>query len=285
MPYSPSKVDLYFPARRGQFFTNLPMDNLPAVCAEMARLAYCRKEPAFSFDKDTISGVLGPLGFTVQFFESKGTPDGSGTHCFIAQNRTKGLTVVSFRGTDAQDPTDIFADGDLLQMDWPRGGKVHAGFAHALDHVQDDVLNALQGLPGQIIYVGHSLGAEMATLLASLQAPNLLCTIGSPRVGDQVFVQTLARINIRRYVDCSDIVTRIPPVEVPGVGTYAHTGGEFYIAQDGSVRPDPADDFVQTDRLEAAADYIVEYAWKSGNVPLRELADHTPINYVERLKA
>src|ERR1700758_5597578 len=139
IPYSPSKVDLFFPARRGQFFTDLTLDNTPAVCAEMARLAYCRKEPAFSFDKDTISAVLGPLGFSVQFFESKGTPDGSGTHCFVAQNKAKNLTVVSFRGTDAQDPTDLFDDADLLQMDWPRGGRVHAGFAHALAHVQDDV--------------------------------------------------------------------------------------------------------------------------------------------------
>jgi Lipase (class 3) len=125
----------------------------------------------------------------------------------------------------------------------------------------------------------------MATLLASLRAPDLLCTIGSPRVGDQAFVQTLAGINVSRYVDCSDLVTRIPPEEVPGIGRYAHAGKVFYIAKDGSVRQDPDDDFVQDDRLKAAAEYIVEYGWKTGNVAVRELADHTPINYVEPLNA
>jgi len=27
------------------------------------------------------------------------------------------------------------------------------------------------------------------------------------------------------------------------------------------------------------ADYLLQYAWKNGNVAVRELADHAPINY------
>ena len=41
---------------------------------------------------------------------------------------------------------------------------------------------------------------------------------------------------------------------------------------------DPDDAVMEKDRLIAAADYIVEYAWRVGNVALRELADHAPIN-------
>ncbi|MBV8672363.1 MAG: hypothetical protein JOZ33_02925 [Acidobacteriaceae bacterium] len=282
--YSPSKIDLLFPARRGGFFAGVAPDNIPAVCAEMSRLAYCRKEPAFSFDRDKISAVLGPLGFTVQFFESKGTPDGSGTHCFVAVNSAENLTAVVFRGTDAQDPTDLFDDADLLQMEWKPGGRVHAGFAHALAHVESEVLDVIRSVGGRVIYAGHSLGAALATLLASLRPPDSLCTIGSPRVGDQDFVRTLAGIDVSRYVDCSDLVTRVPPEAVPG-GRYQHVGKLLYIAQDRSIRPDPDDAFVRDDRLKASAEYIVEYGWKSGNVAVRELADHSPINYVDAMKA
>src|SRR5271170_3570009 len=103
--YSPSKIDLFLPARRGEFFCDIPADNSAALCAEMARLAYCRKEPAFSFDQDLIADVLKGQGCTVQFFESKGTPDGTGTHCLLAANAANRLAIVAFRGTDATDPT------------------------------------------------------------------------------------------------------------------------------------------------------------------------------------
>ncbi len=283
--YSPSKMDLFFPARRGAFFRDMPPDNAEAVCAEMCRLAYCRREPLFSFDRETISGVLAGLGFTVRFFESKGTPDGRGTHCFLAANAAKNLTIVAFRGTDASDPTDLFDDADLLQMDWKPGGRVHAGFAHALAHVQDDVLGAINNANGRIFYAGHSLGAAMATLLASLRGPDHLYTIGSPRVGDEGFTQTLADVEISRYVDCCDLVARVPPEVVPGIGTYAHVGRHFYIAQDRSIHTNPSIDFVRGDQFKAAAEYIAQYGWKTGNVAVRELADHAPINYVQSLKA
>src|ERR1700743_2237719 len=85
--YSPTKVDLFFPARRGNFFSGIAPDNREAVCAEMSRLAYCRKEPAFGFDRETITEVLAAQGFTaVQFFESEGTHEGRGTHCFLASD-------------------------------------------------------------------------------------------------------------------------------------------------------------------------------------------------------
>ena len=47
----------------------------------------------------------------------------------------------------------------------------------------------------------------------------------------------------------------------------------------------PSDDFVSGDRLRARADYLLQYAWKSGNVAVRDLADHAPINYVTAIAA
>jgi hypothetical protein len=34
--YSPKKADLFFPARRGNFFSNILSEKYEAVCAEMA---------------------------------------------------------------------------------------------------------------------------------------------------------------------------------------------------------------------------------------------------------
>lgn len=283
--YSPRKVDLFYPARRGHFFEGIALDNDTAVCAEMCRLAYSRREPLFSFDRDVITQSLKAVDFVPQFFESRGTPDGRGTHCFLAVSDARKLAIVAFRGTDANDPTDLFDDCDVLQEKWEPGGRVHAGFAHALAHVQNDLLPALESVKYKKIYVGHSLGAAMATLLASLKRPDWLFTIGCPRVGDKDFVATLSGVKSSRYVDCCDGVTRVPPEVVPGCGTYAHVGVPYYIDRNRAVILDPGDDFIRQDRFEASPAYIAEYGWKTGNVAVRELADHTPINYVAAIHA
>src|ERR1700740_677624 len=94
--YSPTKVDLFFPARRGNFFADISPDNDEAVCAEMSRLAYCRKEPAFEFDRGRITGVLASQGFThVQFFEDPGALKGRGAHCFLASNPVREVAIVA----------------------------------------------------------------------------------------------------------------------------------------------------------------------------------------------
>ena len=283
--YSPKKVDLFFPARRGNFFSNIPSDNAAAVCAEMARLAYCRKEPAFWFDRDQIAGILKSQDFpAVQFFESKGTPDGMGTHCFLASDPDRKLAIAAFRGTDASDPTDLFHDGYALQIRWELGGRVHAGFAHALEHVQLDLLQAINALDYKTFYTGHSLGAAMATLLASLRKPDHLYTIGSPRVGDNDFVNTLAGVGVTRFVDCCDLVTRVPPENLSLSDPYKHFGLPTYIDRNRDLQRNPTDDFMRDDRHHASLDYITKYSWIGGNVAVRELADHAPINYIEVLK-
>jgi len=284
-PYSPLKVDLYTPARSGNFFSGITRAQEPAYCAEMARLAYCRMEPAFQFDRRQMTDVLQRQGFASQFFESKHTPDGRGTHCVLAVDAASRLAIVAFRGTDASDPSDLYDDADALQTAWAPGGRVHSGFAHALAQVQDELLAALKPLNGYTrLYTGHSLGAALATLLAGIVPPAHLYTIGSPRVGDPAFAATLNGIPTGRCVDCCDVVTRIPPANVPGLGTYQHVGDPIYIFQNRTVAPDPGAAAIEQDQLRASADYLVEFAWRSGTVAVRELADHSPINYVEALK-
>jgi len=289
IPYSPKKVDLYYPARRAKFFaTGLP-DTEAGLCAEMTRLAYCRTEPYFQFDQEQIATVLTRLGFTCQFFESTGTPGGVGTHAFLAlhddPDPERKLAVVAFRGTDAADPIDLTDDAEFLQCEWAQGGFVHRGFAQALAHVLPALKPAVDKVQGRVLFAGHSLGAALATLLAGVRRPDYLYTFGSPRVGDAAFVATLTGINSRRFVDCCDIVTRVPPESLPSGIKYAHHGVPYYIDRHRLITENLDDVFIGKDRLAGTAEYLLEYAWRIGNVGVRNLADHATINYVTAVSA
>jgi len=282
IPYSASQQDLFYPAKDlSNFPTVLPKTDAE-LCAWMCLLAYRDNYPAsFAFEQATISAKLNALGFqSVQFFESAGHDKQGGTHCFLGihdhPDPNKKLAVVAFRGTDKDDPTDVLDDVDVPLVDWQGTSKVFDGFKDALGEVQGPLLGALQPINYKLLITGHSLGAAVATLLASLKTPTALYTIGSPRVGDAAFVASLADVPSGRYVDCCDVVTELPPEAL----AYAHLGNPLYIDRHRKVLNNPPENSVSSDRLIARVEYLLKYAWKSGNVGVRDLADHAPINYV-----
>ena len=282
IPYSASRQDLFYPAHDlSSFPTVLPKTDAE-LCAWMCLLAYCDGEPAsFAFDQATITNKLSALGFqTVQFFESVGHDKQGGTHCFLAihddPDPAKKLAVVAFRGTDKDDPTDLLDDVDAPLVDWQGTSKVFDGWRDALGEVQDRLLPAILPINYKLLITGHSLGAAMATLLASLQTPTALYTIGSPRVGDAAFVASLAAVPSNRYMDCCDVVTELPPEDFG----YTHLSKPLYIDRNRKITLNPSGATVSADHLLARIEYLVKYAWKSGNVGVRDLADHAPINYV-----
>jgi len=281
--YSPKKDDLYYPCKNAVFFPAGAPESDAALCVELSRLAYCQSDGNFALNQARIATELGKIGFIAAgFFESQGTQQGRGTHCFVAVSNDQKLAVVAFRGTDKDDPSDLADDCNALKIPWERGGKVHEGFAGALADVRPALEKALQSVPGRMLFTGHSLGAALATLLAGVKTPDALYTFGSPLVGDADFVATLSGVKNFRYVDCCDIVTRVPPKELG----YEHLGKPYYIAQDRSITLDPGDKFIDKDRLEAFLEYPFKYeAWKKENVGVRELADHTPVNYVSAVTA
>ncbi len=281
-PYSAEKDDLYYPAKHAVFFPAGRPKSDAALCAELSRLAYCNLETSFGFDKDRIRKVLAQVGFTdCQFFENSKKPDCEGTHCFLAleedDKAVPKLAVVAFRGTDKDDPTDLAHDFNARPESWKQQrSKVHTGFAEALAEVEADVLAALQAMRCRVFFTGHSLGAAMATLLASLRPPDSLYTFGSPRVGDAAFVATLDHLDNHRYVDCCDIVTRVPPRSFG----YEHLGDPYYIDMARHVRFNPPQPDIDKDCSQAEIDYLEHYSWRIGDLPLRPLADHAPVNYV-----
>jgi hypothetical protein len=286
MPYSASQQGLYYPARPlNSFPTERPKTDAE-LCAWMALLAYCDQFPNFAFDQDTIEQKLGPVGFKpLGFFQSQGHERNGGTHCFVALHddavKENKLEVVAFRGTDKDDPADLLDDVEAPLVDWNGTGKVFDGFKDALAEVQPDLLPVVQAIDYRLLFTGHSLGAALATLLASVKAPSALYTIGSPRVGDDDFVASLRGVKSFRGADCCDIVTQLPPA----ILGYAHLGNADYIDRNRKMNQNPSDDFVEADRLRAREDYLLKYAWKSGNVSVRDLADHAPVNYATAIAA
>jgi len=286
IPYSAKKEDLYFPGRGSNFFLNGLPKSEGTLCAEMSRLAYCRQESDFSFDRQRIETFLARAGkWSCQFIESKGGPNGRGFHCFVAScvdPAGENLTVVAIRGTDKDDPSDVADDLDIEPVPWEAKGKVHRGFANALGQIRSELDKALDTVQGKLVYTGHSLGAAMATLLASVRRPAHLYTFGSPRVGNADFVATLSDLKSSRYVDCCDVVTRMPPEMV---GDYRHLGQPFFIDRNQKIAFNPTESSMLDDRVCAEERYLAQYAWKFDNVGLRDLADHAPINYVSAVLA
>jgi len=228
-------------------------------------------------DKQKVLGILRGIGFgTTEFFSSTATS----TQGVLTTDTTQHLSVLAFRGTEADDPTDLATDATAFLTKWENGGRVHKGFADALLDTWPSIQPLLENVERTLLFTGHSLGAALATLAASKHRPTGVYTFGSPRVGDAAFTNTLAGVDVQRYVDCCDIVCRIPPDTVE----YQHVETDVqYINRDGVRKTNPTAAEIHEDRARGREAYLLQYAWKIGNVAVRELADHAPVNYVSGL--
>jgi hypothetical protein len=273
IPYSASEVDLLRPAKNHPFFpTHRPVSDA-ALCAEMSRLAYSKFEDNLAA-RQQVKDALAGIGFQVQDANLFAVARAKG---YLATSPN--LSVLAFRGTEATHVRDLLTDGEVPLESWVKGGRAHEGFSDAILEVWPMVEPALEQVAGPILFTGHSLGAALATLAATLRRPAALYTIGSPRVGDPAFVLSLAGLRGERYEDCCDIVCQIPFEEMG----YAHYGNPFYIDHGGTITPNPSLPALKADQHQARVKYIRDHLFEVGAVPVRELADHAPINYVSAL--
>ena len=267
-PYDPSWRALLLPSLANDFFADgRPPDEL-RLAAELSRVSYIGFDRS-QREQQRARSILQNAGFGDVEFLSAG-----GTECFVARNRGSDLTFVSFRGTAGL--RDLVTDLMTWRVAWTPGGRVHAGFAGALRRVWHPLLQTLTHHSGRLVYTGHSLGAALATLAATLLPPQALYAFGSPRVGDRDFVALLGALEVRRVVDCADLVCRVPP-EWLG---FAHVGTGHYVDRDGMLRPQADADAIRQDARAARRAYLRALAWRPGNAWSRRLADHAPVNYV-----
>jgi len=282
MPYDPSRDSLLHPWSRPPLFDagNVGQKPQDGILAECARLAY------FRFERDDHQRAQWRAALTllgaqdVAWFSEPATD----TQAYAFHRPATNQSIVSFRGTEPDSVSDLGSDIDTLMIDWVAqpgrpGIRVHAGFAGALDRVaaMPAFADWITGHQGALVFTGHSLGAALATLGAARWGANRLVTFGSPRVGDASLTNrvTAQAADIRRYVDCCDLVTELPPP----IGDFEHVGEMTYIDSDGGLPPGNGIP-VAVDRAQARVDYLEQLAWRFGTVPVRDLADHAPINYV-----
>jgi hypothetical protein len=273
--YDPSRVALYSPERRDTLFEPGRGCTPTQWAIEAARLAYYRAEAAEP-EHRRLAEALARGGFgmpTLIRHES--------THSFaFAAMHADGTALIAFRGTQPDEIRDIATNLQANQVDWPEsGGRVHAGFARAARALLPAVrewLDEGEGAGRQaLVLTGHSLGGALATLTASVLPLSLLVTLGAPRVGNTAFVAALSNVEMLRLVNGCDIVTQLPPA----FSLYAHAVPTSYISCDGRPMHNPDVNFIESDRAQGRARYVVDHAWKRGALLLRDLADHAPINY------
>lgn len=275
--YDASRSALYAPEKRDTVFRS-DVDYSPAQLAvEAARLAYYRAE-ASPAQMQRLGEALARVGFSapVMFIGEH-----TGAAGFGSLRGTDGTVLLALRGTQPDDLRDIRRDLGVRMVAWSESaGRVHAGFAAGTRSLLPQIrpwIARNEPASKKLIVTGHSLGAAMATLLASLLPVDWLVTLGSPRVGDAGFIRTVQAANSVRIVDCCDLVTQVPP-SLPN-GGYTHVPTCTYLTQEGKAVLDPAQALIDADRSSARRQYLARYSWRLGNVLLRRLADHAPINY------
>ena len=272
--YDPRIESLVHPERRETVFTAGTPYSHVQLAVEAARLAYYKAEDqGVQFAR--LAAALGLAGFTRHAHFSSAV----GTQAFAAFRDADQLALIAFRGTEPDSIADIGIDASALPLPWQGAGLVHSGFAIAFDSVRAAVRQWLDTLGRErsaVLLCGHSLGAALATLAASVWQPAKLITIGAPRVGDRQFVDSLMGVQCQRIVNCCDLVARVPPALLG----YAHPPNPTFITSDAKLSQDPTAAAIDADRHLGRDEYFARYALRPGNAPTRDLADHAPVNYL-----
>lgn len=308
--YDATPGSLFDPGNADDFFRLAPRYHPPALAAEMARLVYCSDlnrvslalrragygDPLWFREKGTdafltrsadmavlvFRGTEGPKlrhltdpARLQRAFAQSGFDWTQAAQSFMAGLRPDMQEVSAHLMTELQ---DLLTDLDFVPTDWrvdgAPGGRVHRGFAQALDRVWEPIANQLAGLDMPVIFAGHSLGAALATLAASRHAPETLYTFGSPTVGDADFAKTLQGTVVYRYMNCADLVCRMPPA------LYAHVGTLRYIDSAGRLVHAAES---EADQLAAWTEHFQATMAQWDKLWLRGLIDHAPVNYVRAL--
>jgi triacylglycerol lipase len=147
--------------------------------------------------------------------------------------------ILVSRGTQPTELADIEADIQFnLVQSIGQHGLVHYGFKRSVDHVWSDMSALLTKYSNRKVWcTGHSLGAAMATIISArccglknVATPTLF-TFGSPRVGNQDYVNYLSSQGIEHYrwVNSADVVARNP------IAPYKHHGNLCYFDHHGRL--------------------------------------------------
>lgn len=236
--------------------------------AKIAQLVY-------SDDVKAVRKEAKQLGFTEVEFYNNG-----GAQAYRLQNKAD--MVIACRGTQPNEFNDIKADLKAMPVMAETVGRVHHGFKTEVDDLWPTVREDLTHKNNQnhtVWFTGHSLGAAMATVMASrceddTTMPHVeeLYTYGSPRVGWRKFVNSL-NCKHQRWVNNNDIVTRVP-LAIMG---YKHDGCEHYLDSKGQYRPNIGIVARIIDRWKGMLGGLLK-------LNIDNFSDHSMVNYIAYLE-
>jgi len=188
--------------------------------------------------------------------------------------------VIACRGTQPTEFNDLAADLKAFPVKSETVSRVHRGFKAEVDELWPSVGRDL-ATDKKVWFCGHSLGAAMATIMASrcadsvtLPDPEQLYTYGSPRVGWPKYVKSL-KVDHIRWKNNNDIVTSVPL----RIMNYKHHGKLHYIRSDGSINSTGVSNwFIRLkDRLRGMLLGITK-----GKID--NFSDHAMVGYIEHIE-
>ncbi len=224
-------------------------------------------------DEKTVRKIADDLGFTKTKFY-----DNDGAQAYRFESKTD--VVVACRGTQPTEFNDLKADLKAFPVKSETVSRVHRGFKNEVDELWPMVSVDIIKVKKPLWFCGHSLGAAMATIMASRCALNYsfpevecLFTYGSPRVGWPTYVKSLLICHYR-WQNNNDIVTRVP-LRLMG---YRHDGTLMYIGHDGTVYDKPMGMWPKfKDRMKGMGGGI-----KQGKVD--NFSDHAMAEYIHHIE-
>lgn len=184
-----------------------------------------------------------------------------------------GVHVLSFRGTEVSEPSDILADIKAGKNIEAVGGKIHVGFKTEINKLWPVLEKAVANID-KLYVTGHSLGAAMATIASGRMQSKVLAlvTFGSPRVGNKEYVACLTFPHYRVQNNCDD-VTKVPFMLMG----FVHYGIHVYMDYHGKFKSLTPWQQVKDMILSRAKAYIKGQKFLGAY-------DHSMVNYIAKLE-
>ncbi len=203
---------------------------------------YSKRLEVVPFDPELYPEVNDPLLGNTQenpaklhCLDDRKQTDSTDTQAYITHHDE--LILIAVRGTSEVGP-DALRDIDARQVPFEEGvGKVHNGFYEAAKVVYKFATDYLDKFySGQkLVITGHSLGGAVVLILSEMLRRRegfaydiLLYTYGSPRAGDEPFVEGAKTLIHHRIVNHNDPVPSVPT-------TWMNTVRPSHLAISGAV--------------------------------------------------
>lgn len=248
---------------------------------ELSRLIYRKETPETDRPQNgpTRNQILESVALReIRFFF---TPRVQAALYASTRQNDEDFAVLVFRGTRSRIDSWYY-NLQILQSKWPYGGKIHLGFKKLFREIWKEIEPSLASIQVPLFLTGHSSGAALATLAATVKPPKALYTFGSPRVGNAHFSELFRHIPAFRVSTPKDIVTKLPTKGLPF--RYVHVGEDWTCTQYRHVM-DTHNRIIRPDLRSTIGFHKnpMPSQHRFFQSPPSFLSDHAPVNYTNAL--